>query len=80
MAFSHPNELIKFRMDYPNLFIHLRDYQNLIEIKHILKHKCIICDSDIPFLAGKDPSYDGLSLEAAIRQATLELIESIREE
>ena len=79
MAFSHPNELMKFRMDYPNLFIHLRNYSNLSEVKHVFRYKGIIADSDIPFLAGKDPSYAGLSLEAAIRQSTLELIGSIKE-
>ena len=79
MAFSHPNEIMKLRMDYPTLFIHIRDFSNIASIKHLFKHKGIIVDSDIPFLAGKDPSYEGLSMPAIIRQATLELIQTIKE-
>lgn len=77
---KYSNELKTLKLMFPNIFMHLRNYDanNLDSTACVLKDFHGILDIDEPFVAPSNPSYVGLSMERAIQTSCNEIISKIR--
>ena len=77
---KYSNELKTLKLLFPDIFMHLRNYDanNLDSTACVLKDFHGILDIDEPFVAPSNPSYVGLSMERAIQTSCNEIISKIR--